>query len=55
MTTRIAAVRPEDLGQSEIDAWRRIREASPEFTTPFLAPELALGWWVVRRVLTAMR
>ena len=43
MTRRISVVRPADLGPPEIDAWRRMREASPELATPFLAPEFTLG------------
>jgi CelD/BcsL family acetyltransferase involved in cellulose biosynthesis len=41
--TRISAVRPADLGQSECDAWRRMCRASRGLATPFLAPEFTLG------------
>ena len=48
MTTRISVIRPEDLGEPEIDAWRRMQEASPELATPFLAPEFTIGVGRVR-------
>ncbi|NAS26157.1 GNAT family N-acetyltransferase [Herbidospora sp. NEAU-GS84] len=38
---KIDVVRPRDLGEPELSAWRRMRRASPHLASPWLAPEFA--------------
>jgi CelD/BcsL family acetyltransferase involved in cellulose biosynthesis len=40
---RISVVRPKDLGEGELSAWRDFQMSDPAFENPFLCPEFALA------------
>ncbi len=40
---RVSMIRPAELGQAEIDAWRSMQLKSSSLVNPFLCPEFALG------------
>ena len=40
---RASMIRPAELGQAEIDAWRSMQRKSSSLANPFLCPEFALG------------
>jgi CelD/BcsL family acetyltransferase involved in cellulose biosynthesis len=40
---RITLVRPDELGQAEIAAWRSMQRASPSLASPFLSSEFAIA------------
>lgn len=39
---RVSLVRPGELGQTEIAAWRSMQRATPSLANPFLSPEFAV-------------
>lgn len=39
----IATCRPDELGTSELEAWRSIQKMDPSFNNPFLSPEFTLA------------
>src|SRR5215207_11212193 len=46
---KVSVVRPEDLGASEIAAWRAMQRATADFDNPFLSPGFAEAAGRVRR------
>jgi len=40
---RVSMIRPAELGQAEIEAWRSMQLKSSSLANPFLCPEFALG------------
>jgi CelD/BcsL family acetyltransferase involved in cellulose biosynthesis len=40
---RISVVRPDELGASELAAWRRFQQDQPHLRNPFLAPEFTMA------------
>jgi CelD/BcsL family acetyltransferase involved in cellulose biosynthesis len=40
---RITVVRPDELGATELAAWRQIQQSQPHLQNPFLAPEFTLA------------
>lgn len=45
---KIDVIRPRDLGEPELSAWRSMRRASPHLASPWLAPEFAQAVSAVR-------
>src|SRR5690242_2730485 len=40
---RISVVRPDELGDAELTAWRQMQQSQPHLQNPFLAPEFTMA------------
>ena len=46
---QISVVRPDELGQNEVDAWHRMQRKTASLASPFLCPEFTLAVGGFRR------
>ena len=40
---RVTVIQPDELGKTELDAWREFQRAQPDLASPFLSPEFAVA------------